>query len=197
MSMSFHSQHIQGFHKTEGVMLIKLTPERLHTYGVSTAVTATALTRHNMQVVGCKNRNNAFIRAVKTNNAFIRPTQHTPSLEVPFHLLHRLAIKSIHRWAFLSSHRKIPPCRNTGLFSNYRFPGRALKKAFQKRNGFKHVTMKGWARLWHWKLLQQQHCCCGQLLTGGSAATTGPRAHLALLSSVSQCFIGIGSQKKG
>lgn len=32
--------------------------------------------------------------------------------------------------------------------------------------------MKGWARLWHWKLLQQQHCSCGQLLSHHWAQST-------------------------
>lgn len=32
-----------------------------------------------------------------------------------------------------------------------------------------------WARLWHWKLTQQQqHCCCGQLLTGSHWAQSTP-----------------------
>lgn len=34
---------------------------------IATAVATTVLTRYNMQVAGCENRNNAFIRAVKTN----------------------------------------------------------------------------------------------------------------------------------
>lgn len=105
---------------------------------------------------------------------------------------HRLATKSIHRQAFPTAVKKrrarVLGATSWVLYFNYRFPRRALRKAFWWRTGWKGLRRRGWAHLWPGDLGQQQHHRRGQLLgrrlrgqqRPPAAATTGPRGHQEL-----------------